>query len=86
MQPKPYTTKKNEVGFTGVFASTYNTPCVNCLEQRGGSFIYKDAIPITPSLSSYLRSNTAKSPKKEIRTLESFRPEHIMLFLKRHMR
>lgn len=85
-QPERYITKKNEVGFSGVFASTHDAPCANCLEQREQGFICEDAIPITSSLYDYPRSNTAQGPETEMCTLETFHPEHVVPFLKQHLR
>ena len=85
-QPERFITKKNEVGFAGVFASADDAQCANCDQQREQGLIYEDSIPITSSLSSYLRSNiAAEGPEKEMRTLESFRPVHVVPFLKEHL-
>ncbi len=85
-QPERYITKKNEIGFTGVFASTHDAPCANCVEQREQGFIYEDAIPITSSLYDYLISNTSPiGPEMKMRTLESFHPKHVLPFLKQHL-
>ena len=85
-QPERYITKKNEVGFTGVFASTRDAPCANCLEQREQGFIYEDAIPVTSSLYEYLVSNTATGgPEMGMRTLESLHPNHVVPFLKKYL-
>ena len=82
-QPELYITKNLEVGFTGVFASAYSSPCANCHIQRQEGLIYEDAIPISPYLFDYLTSNTATDgPEQALRTLESFRPEHVVPFLK----
>lgn len=87
-QTDRFLTKKNEVGFTGIFASSSDAPCANCVKQREEGFIYEDAIPITHSLYAYLKSNNApeaEGPKLELRTLESFKPEHVVPFLKKNL-
>jgi hypothetical protein len=84
-QPERFLTKKNEVGLTGIFATTPDSPCSNCAQQRSDNMIYEDAIPITPALYSYLRSNTApesEGPLMSLRTLENFEPENVVPFLK----
>ena len=80
-------TKKNEVGFAGVFASADDASCANCSQQREEGLMFEHTIPITHSLSGYLRSNTAAhGPEKEMRTLESFRHEDVAKFLKENLR
>lgn len=82
-QPERFITKKNEVGFSSIFASSIDAPCANCIQQREDGMLYEDAIPITTALLAYLQSNTGSSgPNPTLRTLESFRPEHVVPFLK----
>ena len=82
-QPERFITKKNEVGFSSIFASTPNAPCANCIQQREDNMLYEDAIPMTTALLAYLKTNSAASgPDPALRTLESFRPEHVVPFLK----
>lgn len=87
-QTERYLTKKNEVGFSSVFATTPEAPCANCAKQREDGMTYEDAIPITPSLTAYLRSNTdseVDGPQMSLRTLDSFKPEHVVPFLKANL-
>jgi len=85
-QPERFITKKNEVGFSSIFASSPDAPCANCVRQREEGFIYEDAIPITTLLYGYLRSNTAvEGPEPELRTLESFHPDQVVPFLKKYL-
>ena len=86
-QPERFITKKNEVGFSGIFASSANAPCANCIQQREDDMLYEDVIPITSALLAYLTTNKAlEGPVDTLRTLETFRPEHVVPFLKAHMR
>jgi len=88
-EPVRYFTKKNEVGYTGVFATAWEAPCANCVEQREEGLVYEDAIPITPVLTDYLASNNvpeADGPKLELRTLEGFSEERVVPFLKKNLR
>ena len=79
-------TKKNEVGYSYVFASQPDAPCANCAIQREEGFLYEDAIPITTALTKYLTSYTKPDgPDAGMRTLQSFEPEHVVPFLKEHL-
>ena len=82
-------TKKNEVGFTGVFASDRDSGCANCSRQRERNVIYTDVIPITPALINYLQNAVADStgtlPEADMRTLKDFEPESVRPFLKKHL-
>lgn len=87
-QTERFITKKNEVGFSSIFATTKNTPCANCVSQREAGIVYEDVIPISHSLYAYLKSNGAPEtdgPLMTLRTLESFEPEHVVPFLKQNM-
>ena len=85
-QPERFMTKKNEVGYSYIFASARDAPCANCITQREQNFIYEDAIPITTALTQYLSSYTDEDgPDPSMRTLQSFEPEHVIPFLKEHL-
>ena len=87
-QTERFITKKNEVGFSAVFATSDNAPCANCITQREEGMMYEDVIPITHSLSAYLKSNTdpeTDGPLMTLRTLENFEPDHVVPFLKKNM-
>jgi Tyosinase C-terminal domain len=87
-QTERFVTKKNEVGFSGIFATSQEAPCSNCIQQREDGIIYEDAIPITPSLFAHLKSNDAPEPDgplMDLRTLESFEPEQVRPFLKANL-
>jgi len=86
-QPERFLTKKNEVGYAGIFASRPANPCANCGQQRGDGIVYQDAIPITTQLGRYLTSYTdPDGPDAQMRTLESFESEHVVPFLRKHLR
>lgn len=79
-------TRKNEVGFSGIFASSESAPCANCIKQRREGVIYEDAVPLNTSLLAYLASNTnPDGPPQELRALEDLEPEHVVPFLKQHL-
>lgn len=89
-QTERFLTKKNEIGFTGIFASPWDAPCANCEKQRAEGAMYQDAIPITHALYDFLRTNAGQwedgdGPDQELRVLDSFRPEHVVPFLKEHL-
>ncbi|KAH6671189.1 hypothetical protein B0J14DRAFT_670158 [Halenospora varia] len=87
-QSARFMTKKNEVGFSTVFATSTDAPCANCVRQRQANMMYEDVIPMTHALKAYLRSNDtaeADGPPMALRTLESFEPEHVVPFLKANM-
>lgn len=87
-QSNRFITKKNEVGFTTVFATASSAPCANCVTQRENDLIYEDAIPITPALFSYLASNPAAEddgPAMNLRILQSFEPGQVVDFLKKNL-
>lgn len=84
-------TKKNEVGFTGIFASDSDIGCANCNQQRERGMLYADVIPITPALINYLEAatggdGTGTLPADDMRTLRNLEPEHVVPFLKRNLR
>ena len=83
-------TKKNEVGFAGVFASDSDSGCANCDRQREQGMVYTDVVPITPALVNYLKAatepdSTGTLPAADIRTLRDLEPEHVVPFLKEHL-
>ena len=85
-QPERYMTKKNEVGYSYIFASAQSAPCANCASQRSRGFIYEDAIPLSEALTKYLVSYTDEDgPEPGMRTLQSFEPKHVVPFLKENM-
>lgn len=80
--------RKNEVGFSGIFASPLEAECANCDEQRASNFMYEDVVPITSTLVDYLQAN----PKSrdlirvgEIKTIADLGPESVVPFLREHL-
>ncbi|EME77386.1 uncharacterized protein MYCFIDRAFT_83316 [Pseudocercospora fijiensis CIRAD86] len=57
-QPERYMTKKNEVGFAGIFARSAADieNCSNCQSQRDNDIVIEDVVPITTILYDYLES------------------------------
>ena len=85
-QAKRFFSKKNEVGYSTIFASQWDAPCANCVHQRQEHLIYEDAIPMTMAMTQYLTSyEGADGPTQNMRTLQSLEPEHVRPFLKKHL-
>ncbi|KAJ5628581.1 hypothetical protein N7490_010809 [Penicillium lividum] len=86
-QPERWLTKKNEVGFSAVFASSLNAPCSNCRNQAAEGGVYIDTIPITPALAAYHKDNisTHDSIPAELRVLDSFSVEEVKSFLEKNL-
>ena len=80
--------RKNEVGFSGIFASPLEAECANCNEQRASNFMYEDVVPVTSTLVDYLQANPKSSDLirvGEIKTIEDLGPESVVPFLKEHL-
>ena len=82
-------TRRNEVGFSGVFTSNVAAECANCDAQRAADIMYEDVIPITSTLVDYLDAN----PKSDgliragdLKTIPNLEPESVVPFLKEHLR
>ena len=85
--PERFLTKKNEVGYSGIFASDRDAPCANCLEQQEEGVIYQDAVPLTMSLTRHLISyKGSEGPEQNMRTLQSLEPRDVVPFLKQHLK
>ena len=49
--------------------------------------MYQDGIPLTMAMTKYLTSYTdPDGPAPDMRTLQSFEPEHVVPFLKQHLK
>ncbi|CAG8980482.1 hypothetical protein HYALB_00013118, partial [Hymenoscyphus albidus] len=87
-EPTKFITKKNEVGFSHIFATSTDSPCANCTTQRADGLLYEDVIPISHSLKHYLRSNTAAAadgPIPQLRVLDNYEPENVVPFLAKNL-
>ncbi|KAJ5752131.1 hypothetical protein N7520_009048 [Penicillium odoratum] len=86
-QPERWLTKKNEVGFSAVFASTLDAPCTNCRKQAAKGAVYIDAIPITPALAAYHKDNisTQDCIPAELRVLDNFSVDEVKGFLEKNL-
>ncbi|KAJ5907811.1 hypothetical protein N7495_000493 [Penicillium taxi] len=86
-QPERWLTKKNEVGFSAVFASTLDAPCSNCRKQAAEGAVYIDTIPITPALAAYHKDNisTQDCIAAELRVLDNFSVEEVKSFLRKNL-
>ena len=66
-QAQRFFTKKNEVGYSTIFASPWEAPCANCVRQRQEHFIYQDAIPLTMAMTQWLTSyEGTDGPEREL--------------------
>lgn len=86
--PSEFMVRKNEVGFSGIFASPLEAGCANCDQQRASNFIYEDVVPITSTLIDYLQANPKSKGlirEGEIKTIESLGHESVVPFLREHL-
>lgn len=89
-QPQRYMTKKNEVGFMGVFSrSTADLEhCDNCQRSQQADLMCSDVVPLTSYLQDYLETNPRAHELIEvgqIKTLPDLEAEHVIPFLKEHL-
>lgn len=90
-QPERYMTKKNEAGFTGVFARSSNAiaSCANCERQQQDDVYITDIIPLTTFLYEYLDSIPREHPlirDAQIKTIKNLTPEEVVPFLKENIK
>lgn len=90
-QPERYMTKKNEVGFMGVFARSIADlqHCGNCQEAQQQDLMCTDVVPLTSYLQDYLETSPRAHElieRGEIKTLKSLEPEHVIPFLGEHLK
>ncbi|KAK4695524.1 hypothetical protein P7C71_g2239, partial [Lecanoromycetidae sp. Uapishka_2] len=88
-QPQHYMTESNQVGYSGIFASSSGAHCDNCNDQRALQTLYEDVIPITSTLVDYLYANPTSDGlirDGETRTIPSLDNEpSVVRFLKEHL-
>jgi len=89
-QPERFITKKNEAGFTAVFArpQTGVADCSNCAKQREEDVIIEDTIPLTTFLYSFLTASENSNtliPQAQKKTIDNFTPEEVVPFLKENL-
>lgn len=85
-QPERFMTKKNEVGFAGIFARGREEMegCANCAQQLADDIVVEDAIPLTTMLYDYLESNQRDVPliqSAEYQTIRDLTPDSVVPFL-----
>lgn len=90
-QPQRFITKKNEVGFTGIFATPQSgvEGCSNCVKQREEDVFIEDTIPLTTALYSFLTASEGSNtliPQAEKKTVDNLLPEEVVPFLKENLR
>ena len=81
-------TKKNEAGFTGVFASGADAECPSCQSNREEDILIGDVVPLTTILYDYLDDAEHSEDlirDGAIRTIPNLNPEHVEPFLKEHL-
>ena len=87
-QPERYMTKMNEVGFSGIFASSERSNCASCALNRDADLMYEDVVPLTGKLMDYLASNPGSGDliRDGVKTtIESLEAEEVVPFLKEHL-
>lgn len=89
-QPERYMTKKNEVGFTGVFTRPRSDieGCPNCEQQRANDLFVEDVVPMTTLLYDYLESDPHSAElirDGQYRTIRDLTPESVVPFLKEQL-
>ncbi|KXT08107.1 hypothetical protein AC579_9209 [Pseudocercospora musae] len=85
-QPERYMTKKNEVGFAGIFARSAADieNCSNCQSQRDNDIVIEDIVPITTIFYDYLESDPHSHDlirEGEHKTIPDLTPESVVPFL-----
>ncbi|KAF2024335.1 hypothetical protein EK21DRAFT_117885 [Setomelanomma holmii] len=80
-QTERFFTKKNEVGFMGIFASpeAQSEGCQSCQKNRAADVFDESVIPLITYLTDYLESNPKSAgliAEGTLRTLRSMQPEH----------
>jgi hypothetical protein len=84
-------TKKNEAGFTGVFASPPDAieGCANCTAQREQDIVVDDVIPLTTILYDYLEAAPGSETlirDGDHKTIPDLSPDSVVPFLKEQLR
>ena len=81
-------TKKNEVGFTSVFASTLNSNCESCAVKQEEDILIEDVVPLTTTLYDYLDATDGSETlirDGNVKTIRDLGPEQVVPFLKEHL-
>lgn len=83
-------TKKNEAGFTGVFANDAENieHCANCASQRDEDIMVNDVVPLTTIMYDYLDAKDGSESlirDGEMKTIPNLTPESVEPFLKEHL-
>ncbi|KAF2116017.1 common central domain of tyrosinase-domain-containing protein [Lophiotrema nucula] len=86
-QTERFFTKKNEVGFTGIFAAPQatSTECQSCQKNRADDIVIESVVPLTSYLTDYLDSNLKSAgliTEGQHRSVASLEPNDVVPFLK----
>tara|TARA_R110002003_G_scaffold2062_2_gene23941 strand:+ start:6178 stop:6666 length:489 start_codon:yes stop_codon:yes gene_type:complete len=89
-QTERFFTKKNEVGFTAVFAApeAQSAGCQSCQRNREDDVMDEGVVPLTTYLTDYLESNPKSQgliAQGNLRTLRSMERKDVVPFLKEHL-
>lgn len=77
-------TKKNQAGFTGVFASGLDSGCANCAKNQEDDILVEDVVPLTTILYDYLDAKDGSENlirDGDITTIRDLEPERVVPFL-----
>lgn len=81
-------TKRNEVGFTGVFASSLDSGCANCAKNQEDDIHVEDVVPLTTFLYDYLEANEGSEDlirDGNLKTIPNLEPDVVVPFLQEHL-
>ena len=81
-------TKRNEAGFTGVFASGLDSGCANCARNQEADILVEDVVPLTTILYDYLDASDGSETlirDGEIKTIRDLEPDRVVPFLTEHL-
>ena len=90
-QPERFMTKKNEVGFQGVFTGEEDgaADCANCQSQREQDIYVTDRIPMTTILYDYLDGAEGSENlirDGQIKTIPDLTPGSVVPFLREQLK
>ena len=80
-----FVTRKNEVGFSGVFTSPQESSCASCRAHEAADVLSEDVVSLTLYLPDYLASNPVSQgllTEGTLRTIPNLEPASVVPFLK----
>ena len=89
-QPERFMTKKNEVGFMGIFARSNEAAaeCANCQVSQAQDLQVASVVPLTTYLTDYLDANPIAEGlirDGNKKTIHDLGPEEVVPFLREHL-